>query len=110
MGWSTTRRSRSMHCWQRTVRGRRSVLCTTGRWRLRCAVPRSVSSTIYLFIPMLAGPAQADAMFDALAQQARRQGWPIVRWITADDNHRARAVYDRLADKTHWVTYQMAID
>ena len=40
----------------------------------------------------------------------REQGWPFIRWITAEDNDRARAVYDKLSEKTHWVTYQMAID
>ncbi|WP_238377070.1 hypothetical protein [Neptunomonas antarctica] len=37
-------------------------------------------------------------------------GWPLVRWITAENNYRARSVYDKLATKTHWQTYQLAID
>jgi hypothetical protein len=30
-----------------------------------------------------------------------------VRWITAEDNARARRLYDRVAQKTHWVTYEI---
>jgi len=64
-----------------------------------------------LFVtPDARGHGVVDALFDSLAELARRQGWPFVRWITADDNHRGRAVYDRLADKTSWVTYQMTVE
>jgi len=31
-----------------------------------------------------------------------------VRWITADDNYRAQALYDKVATRTHWVTYDAA--
>lgn len=30
-----------------------------------------------------------------------------VRWTTADDNYRARAVYDKRAVRTTWITYDM---
>ena len=33
--------------------------------------------------------------------------WAVVRWTTADDNYRARAVYDKLATRTTWITYDM---
>ena len=49
-----------------------------------------------------------DAMLWALAQIAADRGWTVVRWITADDNHRARMVYDRYATRTMWITYDMA--
>lgn len=49
----------------------------------------------------------ADQMFAALSQQAQGFGWPLVRWITAENNYRARAVYDRLANKTQWQMYQL---
>ena len=38
------------------------------------------------------------------------RGWSIVRWTTADDNYRARAVYDELATRTTWITYDMTPD
>jgi hypothetical protein len=33
----------------------------------------------------------------------------VIRWITADDNYRARAVYDRVATRTKWVTYDLKL-
>lgn len=49
----------------------------------------------------------AQALLYELKQQAQSHDWPFVRWITAEDNHRARALYERLADKTQWLTYQL---
>lgn len=60
-------------------------------------------------LPTHRGSGVADLLFDHLHQAAKQQGWPTVRWITADNNYRGRAVYDRLADKTQWLTYQMAV-
>ena len=61
-------------------------------------------------VPAYRGRGTAQALFTALEQRAREQGWPLVRWITAEDNYRGRAVYDRLAQRTQWVTYQLDIN
>ncbi|ANG64189.1 hypothetical protein A8C75_18050 [Marinobacterium aestuarii] len=45
-------------------------------------------------------------LFEGLNDAAAAQGWPFVRWVTAENNYRGRGLYDRLAEKTHWVTYQ----
>ncbi len=58
--------------------------------------------------PQVRGTGVVDSLFNALEQAAQEKGWPIVRWITSEHNYRARAVYDRLADKTDWLTYQLA--
>jgi GNAT superfamily N-acetyltransferase len=64
-----------------------------------------------LFVtPDARGQGVVDALFDALRDLAKRQGWPFIRWITAEDNNRGRAVYDRRSEKTHWVTYQLTVD
>lgn len=60
--------------------------------------------------PQARGQGVVDALFNALKSFAADQGWPLVRWITAENNYRARAVYDKIADKTHWQTYQMTIE
>ena len=61
-----------------------------------------------LFVrPEARGLGVVEALYESLGDLARERGWPFVRWITAQDNHRARAVYDRLSSKTNWVTYQM---
>lgn len=59
-----------------------------------------------LFVdPDARGSGAADALIKAVADVARENGWPVVRWITADDNYRGRGVYDKLATRTMWVTY-----
>ena len=30
----------------------------------------------------------------------------LVQWVTAEDNHQAQALYDTLAKRTNWVTYE----
>ncbi|MGC1503646.1 MAG: GNAT family N-acetyltransferase [Sulfitobacter sp.] len=59
-----------------------------------------------LFVdPDARGSGAADALIKAVAEVARAKGWSVVRWITADDNYRGRGVYDKLATRTMWVTY-----
>ena len=63
-----------------------------------------------LFVaPTARGSGAATALIGAVADQGRARGWTVVRWITADDNHCAKAVYDRLANPTKWVTYDVKI-
>jgi GNAT superfamily N-acetyltransferase len=59
-----------------------------------------------LFVsPTLRGRRVADQLIEAVAAEGRRRGWSLIRWITADDNYRGRGVYDRLATRTMWITY-----
>ena len=63
-----------------------------------------------LFVdPAARGTGAADALIDALGEIGRQEGWSVIRWITADDNYRARAVYDRLAARTGWITYDIRL-
>ena len=41
------------------------------------------------------------------AGESRGRDIPIIRWITADDNHAARSFYDRVAKRTTCITYDM---
>lgn len=59
--------------------------------------------------PAHRGNGAVDAMLEALREEARRQGWPFVRWITKEQNYRARGVYDRHATRTDWLTYQLDV-
>lgn len=62
-----------------------------------------------LFVaPEHRGSGAADLLLGALRGLAAERGWSVVRWITADDNHRARSKYDQVATRTMWVTYDMA--
>jgi GNAT superfamily N-acetyltransferase len=47
------------------------------------------------------------ALLQHLRDLARDRGWKEVRWITAEDNHTAQRLYDRHAQRTSWVTYDM---
>ena len=53
------------------------------------------------------GTGAVDALLQALQELAVERGWSVVRWITADDNYRARAKYDQVAVRTTRVTYDM---
>ncbi|WP_157079094.1 GNAT family N-acetyltransferase [Herbiconiux solani] len=51
----------------------------------------------------------ARALLDGVSDEGRRRGASIVRWITAEDNETARALYDDVAEKTPWVTYDRSL-
>jgi GNAT superfamily N-acetyltransferase len=54
-----------------------------------------------LFVaPEARGRGAADALIDACASRARENGAPVLTWLTAPDNHRAQAVYDRVGGKS----------
>ncbi|WP_054313980.1 GNAT family N-acetyltransferase [Mesorhizobium sp. 1M-11] len=58
-------------------------------------------------LPAQRGKGVGRSLIHGVAKIAKTQGWPFVRWITADDNASARRLYDELAVKTRWVTYDM---
>jgi len=55
--------------------------------------------------PSLRGSGLSRQMYAAMDQMAADKGCDLIRWITADDNYRARGLYDQLADRTGWITY-----
>ncbi|GJF33584.1 hypothetical protein KNE206_62840 [Kitasatospora sp. NE20-6] len=62
-----------------------------------------------LFVdPAARGGGAVDALFARLRAIAVERGWNTVRWITADDNYRARSKYDQVATRTPFLTYDMA--
>jgi len=62
-----------------------------------------------LFVdPAARGARVAAAILDRLKEIGRERGWALFRWLTADDNFRARGVYDRHASRTFWITYEMS--
>jgi GNAT superfamily N-acetyltransferase len=75
------------------------------------ARPLRASLGLYLddlFVdPAARGTGAAPALLAAAAEAARVRGATLLRWITADDNYRARTAYDRVATRTGWVTYDM---
>lgn len=64
-----------------------------------------------LFVaPSRRGGRIGAMMLEELRRIARHKGWPLVRWITRDNNYRARTLYDRHAVKSDWNTYEMGAD
>jgi hypothetical protein len=57
--------------------------------------------------PSLRGSGAVDALFAEINRIAIERKWAVVRWTTGDDNYRARRVYDQLATRTTWITYDM---
>jgi ribosomal protein S18 acetylase RimI-like enzyme len=56
------------------------------------------------------GRGHADALIAASADIARRHGAPAVTWLTRHDNHRARAVYDRVGGQAEpFVEYELEL-
>ena len=63
-----------------------------------------------LFVdPQARGSGAAQALIAAVAEEGRKRGWTVIRWITRDNNYRARSAYDRLATRTDWVTYDIPL-
>lgn len=78
------------------------------------ARPLAASTGCYLddlyVDPAHRGGGGARALLTELRRLARANDWSVVRWITADDNYRARTLYDRVASRTGWITYDMIPD
>ena len=78
-------------------------------------LPRPLSGTTAGFlddlfvIPEARGSGIAETLIEAVAAEGKLRGWSWLRWFTAEDNYRARAVYDRVASLSQWKTYQRDI-
>lgn len=49
------------------------------------------------------------ALIEHVREVGRGRGWRTIRWTTADDNYRARTLYDQLAVKTSWNLYDLTV-
>lgn len=62
-----------------------------------------------LFVdPTARGAGAVDAVLAELRRIGGERNWTVIRWITADDNYRARAKYDQQGRRTPWITYDMS--
>jgi GNAT superfamily N-acetyltransferase len=64
-----------------------------------------------LFVaPEARGQRVADALIRACAARTRELGAPVLSWMTATDNHRAQAVYERIgATGGPWLEYELEL-
>jgi ribosomal protein S18 acetylase RimI-like enzyme len=56
------------------------------------------------------GRGAASALIRRLETIARQRGAGIVRWITASDNLTGQRLYDKLASRTSWLTYDLKVE
>ena len=63
-----------------------------------------------LFVaPAARGTGAVEALFAEMRRRGAARQWSVIRWTTAATNARAQRTYDRVAERTSWVTYDMAI-
>ena len=104
-----SRRTRSRAWWRWADRGR-----PVGLAHFR-PFARPLAASIGGFLddlfvaPEARGSGAAQALIEAVAARGRERGWTVIRWITAEDNYRGRSVYDRVAQKTKWLTYEIKL-
>jgi GNAT superfamily N-acetyltransferase len=65
-----------------------------------------------LFVsPDARGKGIADGLIAACADRCRERGMPVMEWLTAHDNHRAQAVYDRVGGTSEgFLEYELRIE
>ena len=60
-------------------------------------------------LPTVRGRGVARALIHRLADLARDRGCEKVRWVTAADNVTAQRLYDDIAERTEWLTYDLIV-
>lgn len=60
-------------------------------------------------LPDLRGQGVGRALINRLTEMARENGCAKVRWVTADDNVVAQRLYDQIAERTTWLTYDLLV-
>ena len=63
-----------------------------------------------LFVdPEYRGQRIGEKLIHKLKEISRSKGWNLVRWITREDNLRAKSLYDRVSEKTTWNVYELKL-
>ena len=57
--------------------------------------------------PEYRGKKIGEKILNELKEISKSKGWNLVRWITRDDNLRAKSLYDRVSEKTNWDVYEL---
>jgi ribosomal protein S18 acetylase RimI-like enzyme len=57
--------------------------------------------------PAARGKGAATALIEAVRAEAKARSITEVRWQTSADNFTAQRVYDKLAKKADWITYEL---
>ena len=63
-----------------------------------------------LFVdPEYRGQRIGEKLINKLKEISQSRGWNLVRWITREDNLRAKSLYDRVSEKTTWNVYELKL-
>jgi GNAT superfamily N-acetyltransferase len=63
-----------------------------------------------LFVdPAVRGGGVGTAILEHLIKIARYESGGALRWVTAESNATAQRVYDKIAKRTTWVTYEVEL-
>jgi GNAT superfamily N-acetyltransferase len=57
--------------------------------------------------PETRGTGAGRALIEKLVALGREEGWRRIYWHTHENNHRARALYDRVVERTDYVRYDI---
>ena len=61
-----------------------------------------------LFVdPKYRGQKIGEKLINQMKEISKSKGWNLVRWITRNDNTRAKSLYDRVSEKTTWDVYEL---
>ena len=61
-----------------------------------------------LFVdPEHRGKKIGEKIISELKSISEKNKWGLIRWITRNDNKRAKSLYDKVSEKTTWDTYEL---
>ena len=59
-------------------------------------------------LPECRGQKIGEKLIKQLRQISIDKKWNLVRWITRDNNLRAKKVYDKISNRTNWEVYELS--
>ena len=63
-----------------------------------------------LFVdPEHRGQRIGEKLINKLKEISKSKRWNLVRWITREDNLRAKSLYNRVSEKTTWNVYELKL-
>jgi len=63
-----------------------------------------------LFVdPEYRGQRIGEKLINKLKEISKSKRWNLVRWITREDNLRAKSLYNRVSEKTTWDVYELKL-
>ena len=57
--------------------------------------------------PDFRGQHLSELLIKELQKISKEKNWNLVRWITREDNTRAKNIYDKVSNKTNWNVYEL---